>query len=847
MSEPDFEGLPVIDTGDEPKKAPARARSPWPMYLGLGVLGVAVVGVLVWLHFHFSGGQVRVAKLVPIEDCAAVEGRPLEFQALIVNASSEQPSSAQFFLAEAPKGAVIDPESGRFSWTPTEQDGGREFAVRLRLASAEPKQTLDERRFTIRVREHNEKPVIEEIPVREAKPGETVEIAVAASDPDDPPRELEYVLVGRNPSGVTIDRATGRLQWPIPEDIRPGTVSLGIGVREVGPSPASAKGAVAVRIAAAEPSDPVSERTPIPEPEPAPAPQVAEESAEPKRDPDAAASAAEDAILLKHFDDNDYFLPKQYPVFRKVYAERFERENRDTLATGYGANAAAVAKLFEASPELRETFYTALDPERDKIGPAARLFGELVAAFPDAFPAHGELAIATAAVWDDEGAVYSYEGHQRRTKSSLPEGRIGAVANFQYWLDCEPVMQGRGRFLPWEFLTHTVNHRTPLNERKWAQDNYLSKRVMIGKCYGEVPYDVGMLESGSETAKLNDHPYNLPNLLRYGGVCAMQADFASRVAKSLGVPAAYVSGESRSGDRHAWVMWVELLNASAKQIEFELQSHGRYLGDLYYVGTLEDPVSGKPVTDRQLEMRLHTVGLNRDAKRHAELIMKTWPLFEKERPMDVGQQIAFLDRVIRLCPGNEQAWHSLADLASSGEVEPRHRKVVGKILDSLFTTFAAFPDFTWEIFPNLVGYEDNPQRRRQLFERAIALYVARERPDLACEAVLHFADELAARQEYQVAAQGLSSTILAFPTEGRYVPRMIDRLEAIAPEVRDGDKNMVKLYETLLPRVPKLRGNRPSKYCIEMIEKAIPRFQSGGRAELAAIWTVELQKLKAAN
>jgi hypothetical protein len=813
-------------------------------------LATVLIGGLAWLHFHFSREQVKEAKLVPIQDCVAVEGRPLEFQALIVNAPSQQPSSARFFLAEAPKGAVIDPESGRFSWTPTEQDGGKEFSVRLLLKSPESKRMLDEQRFTIRVREHNEKPVIEETPVREAKPGETVEIAVAAHDPDDPPRELEYFLVGRNPSGVTIDRATGRLRWPIPDDIRPGTVTLGVGVREVGPRPASTKGAITIRIVPAEPSDLVSQRAPIPEPEPEPAapkPQVAEQPGARNSYADADAIAAEDAILLKHFDDNDYFLPKQYPVFRKVYAERFERENRDTLATGYGGNAAAVARLFEASPELGETFYTALDPDRDKVGPAARLFGELVEAFANAFPAYGELAIATAVVWDDEGAVYSYEGHQRRTKSSPPEGRIGAVANFQYWLDSEPVMQGRGRFLPWEFLTHTVNHRTPLIERKWAQDNYLSKRVMIGKCYGEVPYDVGMLESGSETAKLNGHPYNLPNLLRYGGVCAMQADFASRVAKSLGVPAAYVSGESRSGDRHAWVMWVELLSASAKQIEFELQSHGRYLGDLYYVGTLEDPVSGKAVTDRQLEMRLHTVGLNRDAKRHAELIMKTWPLFEKERPMDVGQQIAFLDRVIRLCPGNEQAWHSLAELASSGKVEPRHRKVVGKILDSLFTTFAAFPDFTWEIFPDLVGYENNPQRRRRLFERAISLYVARERPDLACDAVLHFADELAARREYQIAAQGLSSTILAFPTEGRYVPKMIDRLEAIVPELRDGEKNMVGLYEMLLPRIPKLRGNRPSKYCIEMIEKAIPRFQSGGRGELAALWTVELRKLKGAN
>ena len=429
----------------------------------------------------------------------------------------------------------------------------------------------------------------------------------------------------------------------------------------------------------------------------------------------------------------------------------------------------------------------------------------------------------------------------------MPEGRLGFVANFRYWLDTKDVMQGRGRFLPWEFLAHTVNHRTPLPERKWALDNYLPKRVMIGKCYDDVTYDTEMLESESETARMNGHPYTLANLKRYGGVCSMQADFAARVAKSLGVPAAYVRGESQSGGRHAWVMWVELLDVSARQIQFELKSYGRYRGDLYYVGTLRDPVSGRTITDRQLELRLHTVGLDRTAKRHADLIMKTWPLYESKREMDLGKRIAFLDRVIRLCPGNEAAWYALADLAASGKIEPRHRKVIAGSLDSLFTTFAAFPDFTWEIFPKFVTFEDDPRKRRRLFERAIAMYVQGKRPDLACEAVLHFADELVERKEYGVAAAGLSSTILALPAEGRYVPKMLDRLERIVPELRGGEKKLVGLYETLLPRIPKRRGSRPSSYCIEMIERALPQFEANNRADLVSQWTLELQKLKGAQ
>jgi glycosyltransferase involved in cell wall biosynthesis len=51
----------------------------------------------------------------------------------------------------------------------------------------------------------------------------------------------------------------------------------------------------------------------------------------------------------------------------------------------------------------------------------------------------------------------------------------------------------------------------------------------------------------------------------HGGVCAMQADFAARVAKSLGVPAEYVGGEANSGGLHAWLptSWAAAATPSA--------------------------------------------------------------------------------------------------------------------------------------------------------------------------------------------------------------------------------------------------------------------------------------------
>jgi len=87
------------------------------------------------------------------------------------------------------------------------------------------------------------------------------------------------------------------------------------------------------------------------------------------------------------------------------------------------------------------------------------------------------------------------------------------------------------------------------------------------------------------------------------------------VAKSLGVPAFDAGSASVYGESHAWVMWVELGPVTATGFAFSLQSYGRYRNDKYYVGHLNDPHTGQPTTDRELELRLHTLGMDPIAKR----------------------------------------------------------------------------------------------------------------------------------------------------------------------------------------------------------------------------------------
>ena len=237
------------------------------------------------------------------------------------------------------------------------------------------------------------------------------------------------------------------------------------------------------------------------------------------------------------------------------------------------------------------------------------------------------------------------------------------------------------RIVPWEFLTHLVNHKTPVQERGWAIQTYVPTRQMFGKCYADVPYDTEMLQTKSRVCRLEGKEYNLPNIRQFGGVCAMQADFAARVGKSIGVPAAYVSGSGKYGGAHAWVMWVELQAVTQRSIKFSLQSHGRYRGDNYYVGSLRDPQSGKGITDRLLELRLHQVGTDAMAKRHADRLMQLYPQMADELAFDFETHLEYLSGAVALNPWSESAWTALSQLSHGRTSDKDQKQTMSQLLN----------------------------------------------------------------------------------------------------------------------------------------------------------------------
>jgi len=125
------------------------------------------------------------------------------------------------------------------------------------------------------------------------------------------------------------------------------------------------------------------------------------------------------------------------------------------------------------------------------------------------------------------------------------------------------------------------------------------------------------------------------------------------------------------------------------------------------------------------------------------------------------------------------------------------------------------------------------------------MYITAGRPDLGCEVRLMLTDILVKEELPGPAINGLAAMIKAFPNEGRYVPRMLDRLEAICQGHDELTPQLLAFYTQFLPTIKQMRGDRPSKYCMEMFERGIQRFQAAGQQQLAQTYSMQLALIKA--
>jgi hypothetical protein len=562
-------------------------------------------------------------------------------------------------------------------------------------------------------------------------------------------------------------------------------------------------------------------------------------------------AAADDAVrpILDLHKANKLFDKTEYKAVRAAAAKVFEARHANAIKDAFGSEYESLSAWLEKQKDLKEELFSAIDPQKDDIAQALTVFRDLWKDNPEAVAKYPNLAIAISVVWDQPQHVYDYRPHQRRTKSELPDGymKFGPLDEFRYHVGHAKAIQGKEPFnrlevLPWEFQVYMVDQRTPVEEREWAIKNYLAKRPMLGKIYAEIEYDQEMLRTQSEVCKLNGHNYTLQDIRKYGGVCAMQADFAARVGKSLDVPAAYVGGEGQNLGLHAWVMWVEVKAANKSAVNFKLESWGRYRGDNYYTGILRDPQTGAEILDRDMERRLSVAATDRIGKRQAELAMEYYPDVAEANQFDAKKKIHYLRDVLKTSAFNEAAWLEMARMARDGEATGETKTAILEQAGRLVTVFAQYPDFSWKVAGDLASVQTSKQLRNEFYQRLIVVYETAKRPDLASEARLKWAESVGEEHKYAIAATGLAYTIKKFPDEGRYVPKMMDKLKECCGQFPGGKEYLGKTYLELLKTMNPKRGTEVTKYFLKMSSDALAFFKEEKRTKEAA----EVERIRSA-
>jgi hypothetical protein len=168
--------------------------------------------------------------LDPIENATIPELAPYSFTAAATDPDLP-PQTLTFSLTGAPEGAMIDPATGVFTWTPTEAQGPGTYTFTVQVCDSFEPPACASQEVTLTVTEVNLAPVLGQIGSKTTPEMVLLTFTATATDPDLPAQTLTFSLVGA-PTGAAIDPATGVFTWTPTEAQGPGTYSFDVCVSD---------------------------------------------------------------------------------------------------------------------------------------------------------------------------------------------------------------------------------------------------------------------------------------------------------------------------------------------------------------------------------------------------------------------------------------------------------------------------------------------------------------------------------------------------------------------------------------------------------------------------------------
>ncbi|MDA1273734.1 MAG: immunoglobulin domain-containing protein [Verrucomicrobia bacterium] len=163
--------------------------------------------------------------------------------ALSVSVSASDPDIPANTLAYSlpfggPPGALLDPVSGLFSWTPDPQTAAGPVSVTVQVSDNGIPPLSATTSFSIEVSAGNSSPNLSAIANQTVDEGKLLTVRAAGTDPEG--QSLSYTLESGAPAGMGIDPASGVLTWTPGEEQGPGSSSVTVRVTDNGTPPLSA-------------------------------------------------------------------------------------------------------------------------------------------------------------------------------------------------------------------------------------------------------------------------------------------------------------------------------------------------------------------------------------------------------------------------------------------------------------------------------------------------------------------------------------------------------------------------------------------------------------------------------
>ena len=138
------------------------------------------------------------------------------------------------FEGDVPSGAVIDANSGRFSWTPDEAQGPGVYPLAIVVSDSGTPSLSATQILTVAVSEVNVAPRLAAIADQQVNEGSTLTLSVVATDADVPANRLTYQLSSGAPAGAVFDPDSGVFAWTPSVAQSPGAYPITVQVIDDG-------------------------------------------------------------------------------------------------------------------------------------------------------------------------------------------------------------------------------------------------------------------------------------------------------------------------------------------------------------------------------------------------------------------------------------------------------------------------------------------------------------------------------------------------------------------------------------------------------------------------------------